>query len=64
MGDVRTCKLGHKKAGIVFDIFEELSGTFKQTIIAVARDNELSGCLRPHIEMAGGRIVNLSRSVC
>ncbi len=61
MGDEPTGNLDSKNAGIVFDIFKELSTVHNQTIIAVTHDNDFARQSDRTIEMLDGKIVSHGR---
>ena len=58
MGDEPTGNLDSKNADIVFDIFQELSKNFGQTIIAVTHDDDFAKKSDRIIEMKDGRIIS------
>jgi lipoprotein-releasing system ATP-binding protein len=57
MGDEPTGNLDSHNTHIVFDIFRELTHTYKQTIIAVTHDEEFARNSDRVVEMSDGRIV-------
>jgi lipoprotein-releasing system ATP-binding protein len=57
MGDEPTGNLDRANTSVVFDIFKELSVTFKQTIIAVTHDPDFAERSDRVIEMSDGEIV-------
>jgi lipoprotein-releasing system ATP-binding protein len=57
MGDEPTGNLDSKNTGIVFDIFQELTRTYGQTIIAVTHDDEFANKSDRIIEMKDGEIL-------
>ena len=57
MGDEPTGNLDNANTKIVFDIFKELTRSFKQTIIAVTHDQEFARNSDRTIEMSDGKIV-------
>lgn len=57
MGDEPTGNLDKKNTEIVFDIFKQLSGEFKQTLLIVTHDEEFAKKTNRVIEMEDGRIV-------
>ncbi|MBP6640839.1 MAG: ATP-binding cassette domain-containing protein, partial [Bacteroidia bacterium] len=61
MGDEPTGNLDSKNAGIVFDIFKELSTVYNQTIIAVTHDLDFARQSDRTIEMSDGKIVSHGR---
>jgi lipoprotein-releasing system ATP-binding protein len=61
MGDEPTGNLDSKNAGIVFDIFKELSMVYNQTIIAVTHDLDFARQSDRTIEMSDGKIVSHGR---
>jgi lipoprotein-releasing system ATP-binding protein len=58
MGDEPTGNLDSKNADIVFNIFQELSKNFGQTIIAVTHDDDFAKKSDRIIEMKDGRIIS------
>ena len=58
MGDEPTGNLDSKNTGIVFDIFQELTRNFGQTIIAVTHDDDFAHKSDRIIEMKDGRIIS------
>ena len=58
MGDEPKGNLDSKNADIVFDIFQELSKNFGQTIIAVTHDDDFAKKSDRIIEMKDGRIIS------
>jgi len=58
MGDEPTGNLDSYNSNLVFDIFHELTHTYKQTIIAVTHDEEFAHRSDRIVEMSDGRIVN------
>lgn len=58
MGDEPTGNLDSYNTKLVFDIFQELTHTYKQTIIAVTHDEEFAKKSDRVVEMSDGRIVN------
>jgi lipoprotein-releasing system ATP-binding protein len=58
MGDEPTGNLDNANTAIVFDIFKELSVSFKQTIIAVTHDTDFAKRSDRIIEMSDGEIVS------
>jgi lipoprotein-releasing system ATP-binding protein len=59
MGDEPTGNLDKKNSEIVFDIFQELSQEFKQTLLIVTHDNEFAERTNRIIEMEDGRIIRM-----
>lgn len=57
MGDEPTGNLDSKNTSIVFDIFQELTQNFGQTIIAVTHDDDFARKSDRIIEMKDGQIV-------
>lgn len=57
MGDEPTGNLDTYNSHLVFDIFRELTHTYKQTIIAVTHDEEFARNSDRIIEMSDGKIV-------
>jgi lipoprotein-releasing system ATP-binding protein len=57
MGDEPTGNLDSYNTQLVFDIFRELTHTYKQTIIAVTHDDEFAGKSDRVIEMSDGKII-------
>lgn len=58
MGDEPTGNLDSHNTRIVFDIFQELTHTYGQTIIAVTHDDEFARNSDRVVEMSDGMIVN------
>jgi lipoprotein-releasing system ATP-binding protein len=58
MGDEPTGNLDSKNTTIVFDIFQELTKNFGQTIIAVTHDEDFAHKSDRIIEMKDGRIIS------
>ena len=58
MGDEPTGNLDSKNTNIVFDIFQELTRNFGQTIIAVTHDEDFAHKSDRIIEMKDGRIIS------
>ena len=58
MGDEPTGNLDSKNSDIVFDIFQELTRNFGQTIIAVTHDEDFAHKSDRIIEMKDGRIIS------
>jgi lipoprotein-releasing system ATP-binding protein len=58
MGDEPTGNLDSYNTHMVFDIFNELTHHYKQTIIAVTHDDEFAGKSDRIVEMSDGRISN------
>lgn len=58
MGDEPTGNLDSKNTNIVFDIFQELTRSYGQTIIAVTHDDEFAHKSDRIIEMKDGEILN------
>lgn len=56
MADEPTGNLDKKNSEIVFDIFRQLSGEFRQTLLIVTHDNEFAARTQRIIEMEDGRI--------
>jgi lipoprotein-releasing system ATP-binding protein len=56
MGDEPTGNLDSYNSEIVFDIFRELTSTYRQTIIAVTHDDEFARRSDRVVEMSDGRI--------
>ena len=56
MGDEPTGNLDSYNSQLVFDIFHELTHTYKQTIIAVTHDDEFARNSDRVVEMSDGRI--------
>jgi len=56
MGDEPTGNLDSKNTGIVFDLFQQLSKEFKQTLITVTHDEDFAKRSDRVIEMADGEI--------
>jgi len=57
MGDEPTGNLDKKNSQIVFDIFQELSKEFNQTLLIVTHDQEFAQSTDRIIEMEDGRII-------
>ncbi|MEK6782688.1 MAG: ABC transporter ATP-binding protein [Bacteroidota bacterium] len=57
MGDEPTGNLDTYNSNLVFDIFNELTHTYKQTIIAVTHDEEFARKSDRIVEMSDGRVV-------
>lgn len=57
MGDEPTGNLDKKNSNLVFDIFKELSSTFKQTLLIVTHDPEFASNCDRIIEMEDGKII-------
>lgn len=57
MGDEPTGNLDSYNSDLVFDIFKELTHTYKQTIIAVTHDNEFAKKSDRVVEMSDGLIL-------
>lgn len=57
MGDEPTGNLDSYNTGVVFDIFRELTSTYRQTIIAVTHDDEFAANSDRVVEMSDGMIV-------
>jgi lipoprotein-releasing system ATP-binding protein len=57
MGDEPTGNLDTYNSNVVFEIFKELTHTYKQTIIAVTHDAEFARKSDRIIEMSDGRVV-------
>lgn len=57
MGDEPTGNLDSYNTQVVFDILEELTHTYKQTIIAVTHDEEFARKSDRIVEMSDGKIV-------
>jgi lipoprotein-releasing system ATP-binding protein len=58
MGDEPTGNLDSKNTGIVFDLFQQLSKEFGQTLITVTHDEDFAGRSDRIIEMADGVITS------
>jgi lipoprotein-releasing system ATP-binding protein len=58
MGDEPTGNLDSYNTQLVFDIFQELTGTYNQTIIAVTHDDEFARKSDRVVEMSDGKIIN------
>jgi lipoprotein-releasing system ATP-binding protein len=59
MGDEPTGNLDKKNSEIVFDIFQELSKEFNQSLLIVTHDNEFAERTNRIIEMEDGRIIRM-----
>jgi lipoprotein-releasing system ATP-binding protein len=57
MGDEPTGNLDTHNSNVVFDIFKELTHTYKQTIIAVTHDTEFARKSDRIVEMSDGKVV-------
>jgi lipoprotein-releasing system ATP-binding protein len=57
MGDEPTGNLDSYNTQVVFDIFRELTHTYRQTIIAVTHDEEFAANSDRVIEMSDGKII-------
>jgi lipoprotein-releasing system ATP-binding protein len=57
MGDEPTGNLDSYNSRLVFDIFQELTNTYKQTIIAVTHDDEFAWKSDRIVEMSDGQII-------
>lgn len=62
MGDEPTGNLDTYNTHLVFDIFRELTHTYRQTIIAVTHDAEFARNSDRIVEMSDGRIVSSTSS--
>jgi lipoprotein-releasing system ATP-binding protein len=58
MCDEPTGNLDSKNTRIVFDIFQQITRDYGQTIIAVTHDNDFAKASDRTIELADGRIIN------
>ncbi len=58
MGDEPTGNLDSYNTNLVFDIFKELTHTYKQTIIAVTHDDEFARKSDHRVEMSDGKIIS------
>jgi lipoprotein-releasing system ATP-binding protein len=58
MGDEPTGNLDSKNAGMVFDIFKELTTNFNTSLLIVTHDPEFASKTDRIIEMADGEIIN------
>jgi lipoprotein-releasing system ATP-binding protein len=58
MGDEPTGNLDSYNTRLVFDIFQELTHTYKQTIIAVTHDEEFARKSDRVVEMSDGKIIS------
>lgn len=63
MGDEPTGNLDSYNTQLVFDIFRELTNTYKQTIIAVTHDEEFARNSDRTVTMSDGRIVSSTETV-
>jgi lipoprotein-releasing system ATP-binding protein len=59
MGDEPTGNLDKKNSEIVFNIFQELSQEFKQSLLIVTHDNEFAERTNRIIEMEDGKIIRM-----
>jgi lipoprotein-releasing system ATP-binding protein len=57
MGDEPTGNLDKKNSEIVFEIFNQLTDEFNQTLLIVTHDNEFAARTHRIIEMEDGRII-------
>lgn len=57
MGDEPTGNLDSYNTGLIFEMFDELTHTYKQTIIAVTHDEEFAKKSDRIVEMSDGRIL-------
>ena len=57
MGDEPTGNLDKKNSNLVFDIFKDLSTSFKQTLLIVTHDPEFASNCDRIIEMEDGKIL-------
>ncbi len=58
MGDEPTGNLDSKNTGIVFDLFQQLSKEYNQTIITVTHDEDFARRSDRIVEMADGSVIN------
>ena len=58
MGDEPTGNLDSRNTQVVFEILQELTREFKQTIIAVTHDNDFKKASDRTIEMSDGKIIS------
>lgn len=63
MGDEPTGNLDSYNTQLVFDIFRELTHTYKQTIIAVTHDEEFARNSDRTVTMSDGKIVSSTETV-
>ncbi len=59
MGDEPTGNLDSKNTGMVFDLFQQLSKEYQQTLITVTHDEDFARRSDRIVEMADGEIVKL-----
>jgi lipoprotein-releasing system ATP-binding protein len=59
MGDEPTGNLDKKNSDIVFDIFQELTTNYNQTLLIVTHDNEFAKRTNRIIEMEDGKIIKM-----
>ncbi|MFN7689534.1 MAG: ABC transporter ATP-binding protein [Bacteroidota bacterium] len=59
MGDEPTGNLDKKNSEIVFNIFQELSQSYNQSLLIVTHDNEFAARTNRIIEMEDGRIIKM-----
>jgi len=59
MGDEPTGNLDSYNTQLVFDIFSELTHSYKQTIIAVTHDDEFARKSDHRVEMSDGKIIRV-----
>jgi lipoprotein-releasing system ATP-binding protein len=57
MGDEPTGNLDKKNSEIVFNIFQELSAVYNQSLLIVTHDNEFASRTHRIIEMEDGRVI-------
>jgi len=57
MGDEPTGNLDKKNSDIVFDIFQELTSLYQQSLLIVTHDNDFANRTHRIIEMEDGRII-------
>jgi lipoprotein-releasing system ATP-binding protein len=62
MGDEPTGNLDSYNTQLVFDIFQELTHTYRQTIIAVTHDDEFARKSDRVVEMSDGRILGMKKN--
>jgi lipoprotein-releasing system ATP-binding protein len=62
MGDEPTGNLDSYNTQLVFDIFQELTHTYHQTIIAVTHDDEFARKSDRIVEMSDGQIVGMKKN--
>lgn len=59
MGDEPTGNLDKKNSEVVFDIFNELTSVYNQSLLVVTHDNDFAARTNRIIEMEDGRIIKM-----